>query len=455
MPPKRHRPARGGSPSPSGGDGSDAAAAAAVVSPLMDSAALNTLFERLEVKLKEVVDASIEDKHKEQLAIDGPLSELMRTVFTEELNAFAQRQPSAAVVKADLVKSVTSAVVHVLRTTPQVRSPDQMNKEELHDALNKALETKLLRDQHPKVLNRRTIAVGADPLTKKDVLTISFPAASKTRATYSNEQFSKIVKVIVHEVYERNALIQVEKRPTVFRNKTRLLVRHMDRIDRAADAVTRNALHDGRSETRKLFWKLFAVYLSRPGASMQLSKPDAVAPTLGAGTNSDYFAVLCKIRATTTGEVPDDDGTAELESEDPLDGVHVVVRSACLYVIAELFLQAIVRATHPFDAEAVNSVACNLRDILLDTDRSWTTMSLKAAELLPGSCAWALLCPLKDGRDALEKEVQTLLPTERQAVMAQAAHRGVHDEDGDGDVGAGVGGAGMLDEDDQPAWLLN
>jgi len=77
MPPKRHRPARGGSPSPSGGDGSDAAAAAAVVSPLMDSAALNTLFERLEVKLKEVVDASIEDKHKEQLAIDGPLSELV------------------------------------------------------------------------------------------------------------------------------------------------------------------------------------------------------------------------------------------------------------------------------------------------------------------------------------------------------------------------------------------
>lgn len=30
-----------------------------------------------------------------------------------------------------------------------------------------------------------------------------------------------------------------------------------------------------------------------------------------------------------------------------------------------------------------------------------------------------------------------------------------HEEDGDGDVGAGVGGAGMLDDDDQPAWQLN
>lgn len=40
----------------------------------------------------------------------------------------------------------------------------------------------------------------------QDVLTISFPAASKKNKTYSNTAFDKMIKSLLHALYDQNRL---------------------------------------------------------------------------------------------------------------------------------------------------------------------------------------------------------------------------------------------------------
>lgn len=109
-----------------------------------------------------------------------------------------------------------------------------------------------------------------------------------------------------------------------------------------------------------------------------------------------------KLRASVTGEVDDAVPTASQT------GVHLVTRKFYLYEIAGMHLQGLVLHPHVFSSAAIDAVARNLRNILKSPDTSWTSRSMKEAEMLDGACSWRLLTPMLDSRAAHVKDVQTL-----------------------------------------------
>lgn len=186
------------------------------------------------------------------------------------------------------------------------------------------------------MLNLRVIANGKDPSTKGDGSTISFPCQSKKANTFSTKEFTKLLQCFMTKIYGTMEAMDEGMMPAVFRKKISLLTKHPDRVDDALESVLRNALNNGRSEARALFYCLIAFYFRTEGASMVLEHPSATAPALGTGKLSDYFSALRELRATASGYLPADgeDGQPGEGSTDALAGVHAVVRKACLYVIA-------------------------------------------------------------------------------------------------------------------------
>lgn len=239
----------------------------------------------------------------------------------KEVEAHAERQAMIETLGNKMTNNVREAVIRVITTTPRMREVDDMSKGELSLAVYAAVGPKKIRELLPEALNRRINAIAADATSPDDVLNIGFSAASKQRKTTSNDEFDKFVKCVVHLLYEKNGLTPVDKRTTVLRRKKRLVVKDMDAVDNIILGIARQALHDGRSEVREQFFKLFDFFFFVEKAMMKLSVPDAVASVLGAGSGSSYFAVITQLRASASGAVPADDKP----------DVPVVSRPTCLY----------------------------------------------------------------------------------------------------------------------------
>lgn len=390
--------------------------------------------------LGDTMTALLDKKFAALVEKDGALAELTRGIIKEEIAAYGERQPKAEDVADGIAQKVSATVVKCIKTTPQIRSADQMGREELNATVAKAVGGfKTFRNLLPGVLNRRISTIDADARKDggegaEDVLTISFPAASKKNQTYSNTEFDKMIKSLLHALYDQNRLKPVNQRPAVLRRKTKLDVNSIDAVDAALLALGRSALHDGRSEARKLFFKLFAYFFMVPGAAMQLSSKEAPAPALGAGADSAYFAVTQQLRASETGDLLADNSAS----------VHEITRRACLYNVAGMLLQGIVLQPHAFDAVVINAAARNLRSILLSTEPvsdgstssavpNWTNDLHKHAEKQEGPCVWSLLLPMIDGRAALMKEVQVMTSIEKQALRGADEDRSVADDDSAGE----------------------
>lgn len=391
-------------------------------------------------RLEEQVLLAVKGETAKLVTSDGELAALVRCLVREELDAFAERQPKMDATLAGVKADVREAVVNAIKTTPAARSADQMTKAEVCAAIGTAVGYKKLRDLLPEVLSRRVVAIAKDDSDLHDVTTISFPAASKKRKSYANTEFDKIVKSLVHKLYEQNAMKPEEQRPPVLRKKVRLLVHDMDMVDELITAAARVALHDGRSEARKLFFRLFAFFLMTPDACMELQEPGAAEPPPGARASAPYYAVGMCLRASANGVVGDGEGT------------HVIKRVACLYDIAAQILQGIVMQPYPFDDAVVDAFARNLRHMLTSDDRTWTTTPMKEAEAVTGPGSWALLLPMLDCRVSLSKEVQTLKPSEKYLLRSNTAP----DSSVSADAGTATdktASASTSDAPAQPSWL--
>lgn len=401
--------------------------------------------------MKSTVSEVIDEVLSKALDQNGPVAALVRSVCKEELAAHAERQPKPDTIAATISKTVTAAVVHVVKTTPQARNVYEMGRDELEAAAKKSVSGfKKFREHLPQVLSRRMSSIAADVNAPDDVLTIFFPAAAKKNKTYSNVEFEKIIMSLLNTIYKLNWIKPKEERPYILQLKQQLDVNALDVLDQALLSLGRTALHEGRSEARKLFFKLFAVYFMATGASMVLEAPEATVPVLGAGSSHAYFAVVQKIRASASGTV----------HALPSSSVHLVTRTACLYTIAGLILQGMVLKPHAFAPEVVHAAACNLREILVTTVQitedgsttpaGWTTEVHKDAEARQGPGVWSLLLPMNDRRPALLLDVQRLTPTERQDIRAAEQARAAAATA----IAGAPGGANPGPADSgQPSWL--
>lgn len=246
---------------------------------------------RADVVSRQSILRAFQDALNAVIVPNGPLASVIRCTVKEEVEAHAERQAKIETLGNKMTNKVSEAVIRVIKTTPRMRAVDDMSKGELSLAVYAAVGPKKIRELLPDVLNRRINAIAADATSPDDFLNIGFPAASKKRKTYSNDEFDKVEKSLVHRLYEKNGLTPVEERTTVLRRKKRLVVKDMDAVDNIILMIARQALHDGRSEARKQFFKLFAFFFFVEKATMRLSEPDAVASVLGAGCGSSYFAV--------------------------------------------------------------------------------------------------------------------------------------------------------------------
>lgn len=136
--------------------------------------------------LDERLVAAVERKIADMVDPAGPLASVVRCLVREELDAFTERQPKVDNALGNVIKEVREAVVQAIRTTPQMRTADQMTKTEVNAAISIAVGYKKIRDLLPEVLSRRITAIAKDADSElHDVSTISFPAASKKRKSYS------------------------------------------------------------------------------------------------------------------------------------------------------------------------------------------------------------------------------------------------------------------------------
>lgn len=172
------------------------------------------------------------------------------------------------------------------------------------------------------------------------MLTIFCPPAARNHKTYANTEFEMVIMSLLDKVYKQNVQLPKEERPFILQAKKQLDVNGIDVLDDALLGIGRTALHKGHSDARKLFFKLFALYVMIIGASMQLEAPNAPAPVMGAGKNNAYFSVVQKIRASETGQV----------SRQASSSVHLATRHAWLYGIAAMLSQAMVLRPYTFSS---------------------------------------------------------------------------------------------------------
>lgn len=137
----------------------------------------------------------------------GALSRSVGTKVKEELEQHKKRQPRSEALADNTAKTVCAAVRHTIVTTPQFRSADQMSKDELAVAARRAAGgPKKLRELFSEILVKRILALveGASDEEILDVLTIWFPSSNKKAKTFSNSEFEKMVRGVVHQLYSMN-----------------------------------------------------------------------------------------------------------------------------------------------------------------------------------------------------------------------------------------------------------
>lgn len=144
-----------------------------------------------------------------------------------------------------------------------------------------------------------------------DVLTSALPCSSKKVRSFSNIEFEKMVRAVVHQLYVQNKLVPKEHRPRLLQHKTFLNVRNFDALDEALLGALRLSIHDMRSDARKTFYRLFVICLMLVGARMELVKPPAAAPAPSAGAGSTFYEVEATVRVTESGVGPAYDLTVQ------------------------------------------------------------------------------------------------------------------------------------------------
>lgn len=117
---------------------------------------------------------------------DGRLASDIRCIVKEEVEAHAERQQKMETLGNKMIKKVSEAVIHVIKTTPRMRAVEDMSMGELSLAVYAAVGPKKVRELLPEVLNRGITAIAADAASPDDVHTIGFPSARKKQKTYSN-----------------------------------------------------------------------------------------------------------------------------------------------------------------------------------------------------------------------------------------------------------------------------
>lgn len=174
-----------------------------------------------------------------------------------EIGAHAQeqRQPKVESIATDITQKVSTAVMHVVKTTPRTRSVKHMNNDDVAE-MSKEFGVKKCRAQLTEVLKGRITSLAADPATVIDECTMGFSAETKNRKTYSSIEFDKVVICLVHILYEQDGLPAVEQQPQVLRSKLRLMVDNMHRVDEASHAAIRDSLQNGGSDARKVLLPL-------------------------------------------------------------------------------------------------------------------------------------------------------------------------------------------------------
>lgn len=185
----------------------------------------------------------------------------------------------------------------------------------------------------------------------------------------------------------------------------------MDVVDTNLLAIARHAVHHGRSEARKGFFKVFAFYFIVEDASLELLDAEAAPSVREAGADSTFFSDMMQLRATMTGDLdwPEDPDSAAV--------VHTGTFKACLYNISGMLLQALELQLFLFGVAARDAVACNLRNIVLNGDRSWSKMTMKAEEKMKRLSAWGFLLPLLEIRMSMEQDAQTLTAHDKHVVL--------------------------------------
>lgn len=259
----------------------------------------------------------------------------------------------------------------------------------------------------------------------------------------------------MHKLYEQNALKAVDERHSLLRHKTRLLMHDIDNVHVVLFAFTRVALHDGRSEARNIFYKLFAVFLILLDMSMDLAYPGALPPVLGAGQRDDYFAVEMKLKAPTTGDITASDSLESSSTTNLPPTTHPVQRTVCLYETAMHIIQGLVVQPFAFSSTVLDAAAKNLRGIVSSTDREWSTQLMKQAESVVGGYSWGLMLPMFDSRKTMNKDIRTFLAVEKHLVVAGDAAGESGGWGGSGSTGPSGAAGGSLGGGDtgQPSWL--
>lgn len=321
--------ARGEAAVPPAAADADAAAVAA------SSASTPLTMENL-LAMETRLSALIHTRFDTLLDPSGDLSRFVGSKVREELDQHKERQSSAEALSDSTAKHVCAAVRHNITTTPQFRSADQMRKDELAVAARHAAGgPKKLRELFPEVFLKRILALvgAASDEEVLNVLTISFPSSNKKANTFSNMEFEKTVRGVVHQVYSMSKLTPKDQCPLLMQAKTFLNLKHFPALDEAYLGNTRTSVHDGRSEARRVLYRMIAFFFIVLGTRIELDSSSAVAPSLGAGASSSFFAVEQTLRVSEAGDVPAGEGDSS---------VRVVTRRFCVHAVATIFLQAIV-----------------------------------------------------------------------------------------------------------------
>lgn len=170
-------------------------------------------------------------------------------------------------------------------------------------------------------------------------------------------------------------------------DRTFLNVKHLAATDEAFLGITRTSVHDGRSEARRVLYRMVDFFFIVLGARVELVSSTAVPPSLGAGAGSAYISVEQTLRVSETGEVPAGEGDSS---------VRVLTRRVCLYAVAVMLLQAIVMLPYSSEAAVVDSVAKHLlrpwrRMIGLGARRRGRTLSGLLGPVIEPCCCQ---CPM-------------------------------------------------------------
>jgi len=345
---------------------------------------------------------------------NGTSVEDVETAVKGCFHAFEERIVKLEKMGGTVIGELTKHFDASLKKFLHERPVTQMTDNELITALKQAFLTPAIRKEHDHVLTNMMLSFIEDvPNDQGDTVTVSFPPASILLKTFPYVNFKRLCLCVAKRLLQASARRPRQQQPHVVRGISGVYPEAMDRVDRVTDTIIRGTFHDPRCWARKLFYILFAYFLIKELAAMELTDPEAAKPSAHDGADAYYFSVTSTLTATcwrytAVGFLPAPVQKTDAEPASALAGKHTITRTDNLHNNALRILQAVVRTAHKFDNRAVFSFAMPLRGLLVSADRTWLTKPHREAEegVSPGN--WTLLMPRTDGRQDLDLTAQRL-----------------------------------------------